>query len=602
MNFASAEVANLCAGVLLSCMTGSLLMFIMLCTVATSQFDCEYSTAVSLANKDGQNSDLSVSVGISVVFGLICGLSPWWRRIFSSITNEATSLRQHDEERLDSSIQLPGDGAMSHLPSNSRHARAIRAAKLLVLAITMSVLGVGPNVAYVSVALSKSISYKLKVFSMLGITSMKVLLTTLVVPLVSRLSVNEIFPAAHPNSRFKLRIVISTILAALTTVFAPAIVVLLTDQRCAYYFLFPQGTESTEIDINYCSDYDTQTDFCRSYGTTSVESSYRPPFQYSGDTCLSALLDTYDSIFLTAVLFLALVPATTEIIIVRVFASWCYTNIETSRFARFVLKFLRVVTWNVTPTLVEAGYIPFPEISRVNYQLQRVVERSFIQLISTLLISLTFGLAAPVVGVACAVASLVQYYHHCCVVGHFVSAALISEHRELLSAVSDVEKVDGHQSVARSALYPPFPCAVVVVVTVLVFWSGGSFRFLEVSVVGVAALVTWIGFLLGIALVFFRKFRETATQLLLQEEDVRQTASFSSLLSDSSSPGLLLEPLLDERDEVGRNDVSTCDEVNDDKEEEEGDDGSDGDSSGGDRLGTEGVPEGNVVSISDETD
>jgi len=188
------------------------------------------------------------------------------------------------------------------------------------------------------------------------------------------------------------------------------------------------------------------------------------------------------------------------------------------------------------------------------------------------------------------------------VVGHFVSAALISEHRELLSAVSDVEKVDGHQSVARSALYPPFPCAVVVVVTVLVFWSGGSFRFLEVSVVGVAALVTWIGFLLGIALVFFRKFRETATQLLLQEEDVRQTASFSSLLSDSSSPGLLLEPLLDERDEVGRNDVSTCDEVNDDKEEEEGDDGSDGDSSGGDRLGTEGVPEGNVVSISDETD
>jgi len=133
---------------------------------------------------------------------------------------------------------------------------------------------------------------------------------------------------------------------------------------------------ATEIDINYCSDYDTQTDFCRSYGTTSVESSYRPPFQYSGDTCLSALLDTYDSIFLTAVLFSALVPATTEIIIVRVFASWCYTNIETSRFARFVLKFLRVVTWNVTPTLVEAGYIPFPEISRVNYQLQRVVERS----------------------------------------------------------------------------------------------------------------------------------------------------------------------------------------------------------------------------------
>ena len=123
-------------------------------------------------------------------------------------------------------------------------------------------------------------------------------------------------------------------------------------------------------------------------------------------------------------LLTATVPAGLEMGIVPLLAPWCYRNADSSTVAWAGLEFLRTMTWNVWPALADAGVLA-PNFSlgaaKLDYLAQRVVERAFLEVITTLIVALTFGIAVPAVGGVCAVASLVHLLHHRHVLGQIVA-------------------------------------------------------------------------------------------------------------------------------------------------------------------------------------
>jgi len=190
-------------------------------------------------------------------------------------------------------------------------------------------------------------------------------------------------------------------------------------------------------------------------------STYTPNFAYDGEVCVSAVLSVYGPVYLGVVLLAAALPAGVEISVVPWLAPWCYRNTESSTVARTGLAILRAVTWNVWPALADAR-VQFSDLSlgaaKLDYLAQRVVERAFVQLMPTLLVALTFGIAVPLVGGACVVAAFVHLLHHRHVLGQIVSLGSTEQPAVVpnLMGCTDV----------------PVGCLIVVVVTVLLVWVG----------------------------------------------------------------------------------------------------------------------------------
>ena len=183
-------------------------------------------------------------------------------------------------------------------------------------------------------------------------------------------------------------------------------------------------------------------------------------------------------VFLGVVLLAAALPAGMETIIVPWLAPWCYRNAETSIVARTGLVLFRAVTWNLWPVLSDAGVLPSNfslDTGKLDYLAQRIVERSFIQVVTTLVMALTFGIAVPVVGGACAVSAFIQLLHHRHVLGQIVRLGRLEQPAVVpnLMGCTDI----------------PVACAVVVVATVLLVWMCGAVGYLEPAVVGCMLLI-----------------------------------------------------------------------------------------------------------------
>ena len=108
---------------------------------------------------------------------------------------------------------------------------------------------------------------------------------------------------------------------------------------------------------------------------------------------------------------------------------------------------------------------------------QEVVERGFGQLVSTLLLALTFGLAAPMAGLALGAAAGVQLVHHLCVLGQVVEVARLRH---------------GHRRPKHVELHGcdrvPWGCGAVVTVTTALLWSCCCVKFLEPTHMAVGAI------------------------------------------------------------------------------------------------------------------
>jgi Leucine-rich repeat (LRR) protein len=524
--------------------------------VAQSSYECEYGAALTLANKGGGGmTALSAGVGAALGVGLMFGLAFWWRPVLTPDRSLETDDRSGATART---LRLPSgaDGAIGSQKGTTPPWFSVAQAACLLLGILL--LAAGPNAGYVLVSLS-DLPHDTKLGSAVGITLVKMALSTTAIPLTTRRAVRLLVPgAALSSARFRLRVGLGTALSALTTIAAPVVVVLVTDKRCLYHTWHQPEKVTTNVVIEYCVDPKSGT--CTAYDEEVFRSTFSPAFDYDGRRCVSATLSAYAPVFIGSVLLTATFPAVLELLVVPLVAPWCHAKSASSPAARRTLAVLRGLSWNVLPVLAQdyalaasqapsvgsegeaatAG-LPLPPLPPiyVGYLAQRVLERGVTQLMGTLLVALTLGLAAPVVGGACAVAAIVQLVHHTHVLGTVVACGIAGRHSSPCGQFLDLE----------GCCFVPRGCAVVVGAAVLFVWGVASVDFLDPAImagaaaaVGLASALLWVG----------------GTRLLRARYDAEGTGKWArrgrSGATETYSAGMSLldEPLVGSGDDEGR--------------------------------------------------
>jgi len=545
LDHADKQLRVLALGVMAAATVAGSVALVLSLRVARSAFECEFMAAPTLANKhESDMRVLSIGVGVAVSVGLVLSLAPWWRRLVSEYDGSNNdyggivaekigppNLVEEDAEAWDFDAERMAEAAPQK-PTSSLFDGIAQLQKVVMLLLMLVILTIGPNVGYVLVVLSTKLTQQQKLASEMAITLAKTAIGTLLVPTVARKAVDLlVLNGALTFVRFRLRLVIATALSAMTMVVLPVLIVLATDDRCLYYKLKPKTALDTDLPISYCSATDPLTNFCVEYATLIVTSTYKPSFYYDGEVCISAVLSVYAPVFLGVVLLVATLPAGMETIIIPWLAPWCYRNAESSTVARTGLAFLRAVTWNVWPALANAGVLP-PNFSlgaaKLDYLAQRVVERAFVQVMTTLLVALTFGIAVPVVGGACAVAAFVQLLHHRHVLGQIVGLGRLEQPAVVpnLMGCTDI----------------PASSAVVIVVTVTLVWVCGIVGYLEPAVIGCMLLIDLCVALGACGIAAWRE--RSYSKAPVQHQDRAQSTA-----SSDTSRGMLMESLLAE-DEV----------------------------------------------------
>jgi Leucine-rich repeat (LRR) protein len=544
LDHADCQLRALALGVIAAAILAGSVALVLSLYVAKSVFECEFMATPTLANKNGSDEFvLSVGIGVGGCLGLVLGLTPWWNLLATKctrVTNEYGELVKEQKRRYsleedakawDFDAERTAEATPFKVAESSLEA-GIRVLKLVVLLMALVFLTIAPNVGYVYIVLSE-LTQQQKVASEMAVTLAKTSIGTLLIPRVARKAVDLLeLNGALTFVRFRLRMVIATALSAITMIVIPVVIVLVTHTRCLYYTFKPLPAVDTVVPYQYCSHFDVATSICLAYSTSTVTSVFTPSFVYVGERCFSAVLSVYGPVFLGVVLLAATLPAGVETIIVPWLAPWCYRNAESSSIARAGLTFLRAVAWNVWPALANAGMLASNftiGASRLDYLAQRVVERAFVQVLMTLLVALTFGIAMPVVGSACAVAAFVQLLHHRHVLGQIVTLGRLEQ-----PAV--VPNLMGCMDV-------PVGCAIIVVITVVLMWVCGAMGYLKPVVVALTLLIG-LSVALGVC-GFIARWRTSQSRKSRDEDQVE------SFVSSDTSRGVLLESLItnDERTE-----------------------------------------------------
>ena len=545
LDHAVRQIRVLALGVMVASIVAGSVALVLSLRVANSAYECEYMAAPTVANKYYSDTTLlSIGVGAAASIGLVLGLFPWWSRLVKkySSTCISSSSSSSSQDNGGSIVQQPlhslkeDAGArdfdaenmaksQSEIPAETSFEAIIRVEKFVVLILALAILTIVPNIGYVLVVLSQ-LPLMQKMASEMAVTLVKTAIGTLLIPMVARDAANLLVVTdVRTFVRFRLRIVIATALSAMTTIVLPVAIVLMTDKRCLLYALEPQAPVDTDVPISYCHLSSSLPSYCLEYATSdSATSTYTPSFAYDGETCVSAVLSVYGPVFFGVVFLAATLPAGVEIIIVPWLAPWCYQNTDSSIVARTGFAFLRSVTRNIWPVLANAGVLPSGfsiGAAKLDYLAQHVVERAFGQMMATLLVALTFGIAVPAVGGACAVAAFVHLLHHRYVLdqivllGHLEQPPMVPN----LMGCTDI----------------PVGCAVVAVATVVLVWSCGAVGYLEPAVIGCTLL---IGLSLTLAACFTVAWWRTFQSKISQHCGRAQSAASSDL-----SQGIEIETL-----------------------------------------------------------
>jgi hypothetical protein len=372
-----------------------------------------------------------------------------------------------------------------HRQRNSKLGLTSRLLQLLLLIMFIVSMVIGPNILYVIVIVGKY-SYFIKTMCTLAIAFVKVSLTSITIPKASERTAVLLYPGATSGFRFRLSVNIGVSLAAISLVIAPIVVVAITDQRCWYYYFEPESDLSSPVFYDVCNATDLQGQ-CLEYTSTSIQSNYKPLFSYDGDQCVTAMLSTYAPVFLAYIMLSAPISATLDLLVVPLLAPWCYRNADHSRAAELCLKYLKKICWNV-PSVLCANFNSKVDVLEVTqgvnlkYASRSVMRRALVQFSSTLLIALTFGLAAPMIGLACIFAAILDFRHHSLVISQIVS-------------LGEVMPKPSLPDMKGCSLMPRFTCFVVII-TVLAYWCCAMVDYMNAAVEIVSFMVVLVLFMM----------------------------------------------------------------------------------------------------------
>ena len=152
----------------------------------------------------------------------------------------------------------------------------------------------------------------------------------------------------------------------------------------------------------------------------------------------------------------AFIPFFLEVVVAYFISSWSFLHRSSSIFARAIFEGLFISTLTLSTELALSGDGPHLTVDDVDELAQRMVMRGVTQLMGTMVIALTFGIAVPALGATCAVAALVQLVHHKFALGRVVAVGM---------AAPQHSPPDLKQCTTL-----PWSCCAVISVTVLSFW------------------------------------------------------------------------------------------------------------------------------------
>jgi hypothetical protein len=174
------------------------------------------------------------------------------------------------------------------------------------------------------------------------------------------------------------------------------------------------------------------------------------------------------------VLLSATVPAIIDLLLVPTLAS-LYDGYFTQHGSGGCSRaFGAAVKWLEIIPRVSTGRADSLQLIDIDGCAEHIVLRSLAQLSVLLQIALTFGLAAPVVGVACALGAAVQLIHHLSMLGRVV----------------DIGRLRSPPAAPYLACTSsPMGCAFTTALCVLLFWTWASCNFLDPILMSIGVVV-----------------------------------------------------------------------------------------------------------------
>ncbi len=178
-----------------------------------------------------------------------------------------------------------------------------------------------------------------------------------------------------------------------------------------------------------------------------------------------------------------------------------------SKMASGALYILRFFTLNI-----DTEISLFENEQRLSHDfkslVQRIIVRGMTSLLTTLLLTVTFGVAVPAVGVACALSAFVQLAHHRHILSRALSSYAITPDLRVYCAI-------------------PWSCGLTIASTAIIVWFAGCVNNLQLWAVGSSAAAVFAAtVLLQISARFVIKSQteQTTDATVLP----RRTASLSS--------------------------------------------------------------------------
>lgn len=522
---------------------------------ATSCYECAYMELPTIGIKKALNIRFSMGVGMAVGVTMFITVYFWLKRYkylrfntaFSQYEDASNSIMRDSLASIDrlSGVHGPGvvgggEGGLRMESFESNNVELIDVSpgeeKLKsvldgkprwqrVLDISFQILfilftAIAPNVAYVWVVTSSSTSFKTKLLAIGGITAAKILLTNLSVSKVTDRIVKSLI-TKNTVTRCNARLNISIILCAVTTILAPIVVAITTDMRCAYYAFFGMQEETNSIQLPDCVTI--VDDVCTVMYSSTVNSNFQPTFEYSGDQCVSAILDMYGPVMIATVLSASCTSAFIELAMIPWLIPKCYQYRDVyPKMSYYLFRLLTMLSINGRISLLADETIDKSELNfgfmdtttrNINHNhgdfilanleefqdktkfdtiAQKVVGRAFLRLSTTLMFSLTFGIAVPLCGLACLFAAHVQIIHYL----HVLKQVIKAESQAM-----------SHSSEISFTTNPPLPnlkmfhsipvsSLITLITTALIVWFVFSYQYFLASCFWVSMVIAFFGLLL----------------------------------------------------------------------------------------------------------
>lgn len=294
--------------------------------------------------------------------------------------------------------------------ATDRQRGGCRTVGVFVAYIVVNLLVVsGVNTAYVYVALYQS--NQVVVLAQILLSVFKLTWNTVVSPTMIR-CVIYILSTMNVQSRvFQRRLfVMQLMVSLLNNIVIPCLIVATVSHNCFYHVFHPQSEVTSSFDYKSCAVYRSDG-FCFQEVTSTVSTSYSPPFIYSYQ-CSSDFVTYYSSVFMFLCVISAFIIPLLDMVLIRLSRryQWVTLLIELGAMIHPTTATAVVCSPSSPPPLPHPPLMPIDEV----YEF-------FVSQLTYIGLLITFGTVFPLLAVPILVANFRRLYYHRAIIGRYIS-------------------------------------------------------------------------------------------------------------------------------------------------------------------------------------